>query len=66
MKVIGHPGYDDDLQYPEDDEAMPHCYCPRGDDGWSENWRFCTDHQSFFCVVCDGVICPYCDDAWEG
>ena len=61
MKAIGHPGYDDDSQYPDDDgiRGEPWCY---NFVGHAELHEFCTHHQTAWCRKCDGNQCPRCVD----
>lgn len=59
MKAAGHPGYDDDSQYPDDDyEREPWC---RDFENHKTLHEFCGHHQAVWCRKCDRHgQCPEC------
>ncbi len=56
MKPHGHPGYDDDSQYPDDDYRDAWCSDIAGH---AKAHEFCDHHQAAWCRVCDRG-CPEC------
>jgi hypothetical protein len=57
MHKSGHPGYDDDSQYPDDEHRDTWCSDFAGHSALHE---FCGHHQAAWCRKCDGGTCPEC------